>query len=89
MKLRYIYPDISRCSDSCETSEYIISVLDTNNLIMNEYCIDNCIDITNAPNIDSSLTNYKFEYINNNVKHCLKKCPSGTFEKTYIEQIWK
>ena len=86
MKLRYIYPDISRCSDSCETSEYIISVLDTNNLIMNEYCVDNCTDITNAPNIDSSLTNYKFEYINNNVKHCLKKCPSGTFEKTYIEQ---
>ena len=83
MKLKYnLSPVITRCSDSCEATEWVISVLDENNH-MKEYCVDNCTDVSHTPNIDSSLTTYKYEFIENGKKKCLKECPSGTFAKSY------
>ena len=81
MKLKYdASRTITRCSDSCEDSEFVISV--NTNLHSDDYCVNNCLDIAHLPDIDSSLTKYKYEYINDGNRKCLEKCPSGTFIKT-------
>ena len=62
-----------RCSDSCVFPEFLIEEKDANNNIINEYCVDSCND--------SPVTNYKYEYTENNVKKCVDSCPTGTYKK--------
>ena len=76
MKLRYNSYGIIRCSDSCEDSEFVISVLAADNH-MNEYCVDDCKDSTHSPDDQR----YIYEYINNGDRSCLENCPIGTYKK--------
>ena len=62
-----------RCSDSCVSPEFLIEEIDSNNNIINKYCVDSCSD--------SPITGYKYEFTENNVKKCVKSCPSGTYKK--------
>ena len=66
----------TRCSDKCINQEYYVAYLDNSNEIIDEYCVDDC-----NPTSPTILTQYKYEYINNGVKTCLKECPSGTYIK--------
>ena len=71
-------PFMIRCSESCEPSEYILEhIRGTNPEIIEEYCVDNCQDELHYTGISST---YKYEYIDNGVKKCLKDCSAGTFK---------
>ena len=62
---------IIRCSDSCLVNEYYKRY--DNGDIIEESCLDKCV-ITNPDG-------FKYIYVDNGIKKCLKACPEGTYEK--------
>ena len=65
------------CSDSCEISELNLAIIDNDNNI-NEYYVDSCKDERHSP---SGSSDYKYEYINNDVKSWVKKCSPGNYTR--------
>ena len=72
--LSYGSNSATRCSDTCLSTEFFLAIPESDGNIMNEYCVDSCSSQT----IDNT---YKYEYVDNGVKKCLKDCPSGTYKK--------
>ena len=68
-------PSVTRCSDKCIGSEFLITIVDTSGIV-NNYCVDSCGD--------ASYEDYKYEYIDNGIKKCLDECPSGTYIKDLV-----
>ena len=77
MKYNGIYSGVTRCSDTCLTNEWRITIPNNDNTVR-EYCVDSCYNPTST--IYSS---YQYEYIYNGVRKCLKVCINEYYIKEY------
>ena len=76
-ELTYDSHSFTRCSDSCELSEWNLAYINPTDNSITHYCVNDCKDTEHH----SPSSDYKYEYIDSNdIKHCVKDCPIGTYK---------
>ena len=77
-KINGLATGVTRCSDTCLTNEWHITIPNTDDNTITEYCVDSCYNPTSG--IYSS---YQYEYIYNGVRKCLESC----IDEKYIKYL--
>ena len=73
-KIKELNGKHTRCTKACEPEEFNVAVIDVSDGSYAQYCVDSCAD-THTPSPD-----YKYKYIYEGYKSCLKICPDGTYK---------